>query len=178
MKAMRRRDWLKLSASAALTSVSGTAQELTHDATRGASAAEWKPDVFDAHQNETVIALSDLILPGTDTPGAKAARVNQYIDLLLRDGPAEQRELFLQGLGWMDGYARGRFGHPFIGCSRDQQTQLLTTLASAGGEVGEPGQRFFRTAKDMIAKIYYSTEIGYRELNKGGRVPAAFGCAG
>ena len=175
---MKRRDWLKLSASAALTPVALTAQELTQDATKASPSAEWKPAVFDAHQNETVIVLSDLILPETDTPGTKAARVNQYIDLLLRDGPAEQRELFLQGLGWMDGYARGRFGHPFIGCSPGQQTQILTSLASAGGEVAESGQHFFRAAKDMITRVYYNTEPGYRELNKGGRVPAAFGCAG
>src|SRR2546422_5750167 len=35
------------------------------------SAADWKPKFFDEHQNKTVIVLSDLIIPETDTPGAK-----------------------------------------------------------------------------------------------------------
>jgi hypothetical protein len=36
-------------------------------------AAAWKPGLFDDHENETVIALIDLIIPATDTPGPKAA---------------------------------------------------------------------------------------------------------
>ena len=39
-----------------------------------------------------------------------------------------------------------------------------------------PGHRFFRMRKRMTAEIYYSTEIGFNELNKGGRAPATFGC--
>ena len=30
--------------------------------------------------------------------------------------------------------------------------------------------------KGMTAEVYYATEIGFNELNKGGRVPATFGC--
>mgnify|MGYP000532372260 CR=1 FL=1 len=37
--------------------------------------AVWKPKLFDGHQNDTVIVLTELIIPATDTPGAKAAQV-------------------------------------------------------------------------------------------------------
>ncbi len=60
-------------------------------------AATWKPGLFSASQNETVIALTDLIIPTTDTPGAKAALVNRYMDLLLKDGNPTERERFLGG---------------------------------------------------------------------------------
>ena len=56
------------------------------------NAATWKPALFTAHQNETVIALTDLIIPATDTPGAKAALVNRYMDLLLNDGPKSEAD--------------------------------------------------------------------------------------
>ena len=46
-------------------------------------APGWKPLLLDEHQNETLIILSDLIIPATDTPGAKEALVNRYIDLVL-----------------------------------------------------------------------------------------------
>ena len=35
------------------------------------------------HQNDTVVAMIDQIIPETDTPGAKGARVNEFIDLIL-----------------------------------------------------------------------------------------------
>jgi hypothetical protein len=173
---MKRRDLLKLTVSAASMPAAAVAQEHTHAAPSVPAAGEWKPFVFDAHQNETLILLSDLILPATDTPGAKAARVNQHIDLLLRDGPAENREKFLEGLGWMDGYARRKYGHALIGCTLEQQTAVLETLSASHEEGTEAGRRFFQSAKSIIARTYYNTEIGYRELNKGGRVPATFGC--
>ena len=52
-----------------------------------AQKAEWKPVLFDAHQNETVIALTDLIILATETPGAKEAQVNRFIDLILSQSP-------------------------------------------------------------------------------------------
>ena len=47
---------------------------------------DWTPVFFNAQQNETFTALSDAIIPATDTPGAKAALVNRFIDLVLSAG--------------------------------------------------------------------------------------------
>ena len=136
------------------------------------SRADWRPSVFDDRQNETVIALTELIIPATGTPGAKAAHVNRYIDLFLRDGEPEPRARFLKGLEWLDGYAMREHGDSFVRCSAAQQTSMLRALDEGTGE----GHDFFWQVKSLTAQIYYSTEIGYRELNKGGRVPAGFGC--
>ena len=57
-----------------------------------AEAAVWKPKVFDPHQNDTVVTLSELIIPQTETPGARAARVNELIDLVLSDAEERDRE--------------------------------------------------------------------------------------
>lgn len=132
----------------------------------------WRPSVLDDHQNETVITLTELIIPATDTPGAKAARVNRYIDLFLRDGAREQRERFVAGLNWLDGYALREHGHPFVHCSPAEQTAMLEALDQGSGA----GRNFFRQVKTLTSRIYYNTQIGYQELNKGGRVPASFGC--
>jgi hypothetical protein len=137
-----------------------------------AAKPDWKPSVLDDHQNETVIALTELIIPATDTAGAKAARVNRYVDLFLRDGPARDRGDFLAGLGWLDSFSIRRHGHPFVHCAPSQQTAILESLDRDSG----PGHEFFEQAKSLTARIYYNTQIGYQELNKGGRVPASFGC--
>ncbi|MBI4904096.1 MAG: gluconate 2-dehydrogenase subunit 3 family protein [Acidobacteria bacterium] len=141
-----------------------------------AQNTSWKPQVFDAHQNETVVALTELIIPATDTPGAKAALVNRYIDLLLLEGPAAERERFLEGLAFLDGYCIRRFAAPFVKCPVADQTTVLEAFdANTTGDTA-PGHRFFRMAKQLTSRIYYSTQIGYAELNKGGRVPIAYGC--
>ena len=156
---MHRRDLLKLAASFAIPTA--WAQQ--------AAKPDWKPSFLDDHQNETVIALTELIIPTTDTPGAKAAHVNRYIDLFLRDGDAGQRERFMAGLNWLDGHAIQEHGHPFVHLTVPQQTAMLQALDAAGND-------FFHRAKSMTAGIYYNTQIGYQELNKGGRVPASVGC--
>jgi hypothetical protein len=135
---------------------------------------DWQPLTLDAHQNETVILLTDLIIPANDTPGAKAANVNRYIDLFLTDGDSEQRESFLAGLGWLDRFAHDSHGKPFRELTRDQQTALLRQLDQ--GAAPEPAAGFFRMVKTMTSRIYYATAIGFRELNKGGRVPSTFAC--
>jgi hypothetical protein len=166
---MKRRELLQWGAAASVVApISGLAQV--------SKAADWTPKFFDAHQNETVVALSELIIPATDTPGAKAALVNRWMDVLLEAGPIEQRRQFLSGLQWLDGYAMKLHAKPFVKCSGDQQVAMLTTLDEGTAAGIDPGKRFFRQAKGFISRLYYATEIGMAELNKGGRVPASFGC--
>lgn len=134
----------------------------------------WTPLSFDAHQNETVVVLSDIIIPATDTPGAKAANVNRYIDLIITDGVEAQRTQFYDGLGWLDNTATKTYGKTFVACTREQQIAIVKNGLESEDATGTPA--FLRFAKAMIARIYYNTEIGYRELNKGGRVPKTFAC--
>lgn len=136
-------------------------------------AATWKPLLFTAQQNETVIALTDLIMPATDTPGAKAALVNRYIDLLLHDGSSSERDRFMRGLKWLDEEAMRREQQPFVKLSPEKQTALLQSLDADEKSEGHP---FFRMAKGMTTRIYYQTEAGFKELNKNG-VPKTWACA-
>jgi len=167
---MKRRDLFKISATLPALA-SGSPGALAAQV----AAPSWKPAVFDTHQNNTVVALTELIIPATDTPGAKAAGVNRYLDLILRDSPALRIEI-LEGLGWLDGFARTKHGKPFVACTSAEQTSMLEALDAGSDSQLEPGTRFFRSIKSQTARIYYATEIGVRELNKGGRVPASFGC--
>ncbi len=66
------------------------------------ASPDWKPKFFDEHENETVVMLSDLIIPDTDTPGAKAAQVNRFIDLYLAAESPETQKQYLQALAWLD----------------------------------------------------------------------------
>src|SRR5581483_11616823 len=71
---------------------------------RAAQAASgYQLRTLSPHQNETVVAMIDLIIPATDTPGAKAARVNEFMDVILTDwAHDDERRNFLDGLADID----------------------------------------------------------------------------
>jgi len=141
-----------------------------------AAAAEttaWAPKVLDAHQNETVVILSELIIPQTETPGAKAAKVNEFIDWVLKDADERDRKEFLKGLAWMDGRSQELFGTGFAAAAPEQQTALLTILASAKNRAFEDqaGIDFFKAIKALTITGYYTSEIGMsQELGDDGQV--------
>jgi len=68
------------------------------------NAADWKPLFLNPQQNETLVALSESIVPGS----AKA-HVNRFIDLLLSVDSTESQEKFAASLAAIDGEARKRF---------------------------------------------------------------------
>lgn len=132
---------------------------------------DWKPIFFDQHQNDTVIALTELIIPQTDTPGAKAALVNRFLDLWLNDEEADRQKAFIEGLAWIDGRSFELHQKPFVELTSAQQTDLLTPLADADNQKpeDEAGIKFFSELKDSTIFGYYSSEVGMeQELHYGG----------
>jgi hypothetical protein len=121
----------------------------------------YKLKVFTAHQNDTVIALSELIIPQTDTPGAKAAHVNEFIDAVLARARPEEREKFLAGLTWVDERATRDHKQTFIACTPEQQTALLTAISTPAA-IGGP-DAFFTAIKSMTISGYYTSEVGVRQ---------------
>jgi hypothetical protein len=134
----------------------------------------WQPGVFDEHQLTTVAILAELIIPSTDTPGARVALVHQHLDHILSASPDTARDQFLEGLWWLDGYCLRSAGKPFKDAPAEQQMQILLLLNDASDPELEPGRVFVQAMKTWTAKIYYSTETGQQELNKGGRVPSSY----
>jgi hypothetical protein len=142
------------------------------DASADLAAPGWKPRFLDEHQNETLIVLSDLIIPSTDSPGAKEALVNRYIDLVLAAESPDTQRSFLNSLGYLDGESMRRYRAAFRYLAREEQDDLLHSMAypRAGsgwtGEVAKPdiGHGHFELLKQRIAMAYYSSQIGAKEL--------------
>lgn len=134
-------------------------------ATGTMSAAQWTPRVFTPHQNDTVVALTELIIPQTDTPGAKAVNVNRFIDWVLSDAPTEHRDKFMNGLAWIDEQSTSRYQKDFVSASGEQQTAVLTRLADDANHTAEDasGVAFFQLIKSMTINGYYSTQVGLQQ---------------
>jgi gluconate 2-dehydrogenase gamma chain len=142
------------------------------DATKDLAAAGWKPLFLDEHQNETLIVLSDLIIPATETPGAKEALVNRYIDLVLAADTHESQRAFLSSLSYLDGESMRRYKAAFRYLSREDQDDLLHAFAYPRGgsawtgeaEAVDAGHAHFEQLKQRIGVAYYNSQIGTREL--------------
>jgi hypothetical protein len=137
------------------------------------AAGPWTPKVLSAGQNELVIALTELIIPQTDTLGAKAAKVNEYIDTVLADAQVADREKFLQGLAWIDARSEDRLGARFVNAPPAQQVELLTGLSTASAPTADDarGVEFFQALKGLTVTGYYTSEPGLlQEIGDDGQV--------
>jgi hypothetical protein len=138
---------------------------------------------LDAHQNATLTLIADMIIPETDTPGAKGARVNEFIDLILTDWATDQeRQKFMAGFAEVDQLSQTLFGKDFIDASPAQQEDLLRNLDQRFSEERstvahqryvrrerdqELNGSFFNVVKRMTLYGYYTSEIGFtKELRK------------
>ena len=156
-------------------------QAHAHTAVSAIAAQAWTPRVLSARQNDAVVALTELIIPQTDTPGASAALVNRFIDTVLHDAPAAERDTFLRGLAWMDARSQTLFGKDVAGATAAEQTSLLLRLSEDRSGSGEDriGLEFFQAIKSMTIDGYYTSEIGLRqELGDSGQLflPQFPGC--
>lgn len=150
-----------------------------------------------AHQNDTVVAMIDQIIPATDTPGAKAALVNEFIDVILTEWATEdERRDFLEGLADVDKQSNALFGKDFTAAASEQQLALLRSFDDAAAVAldrtrrkdrppfWEPAGRdtqlqddFFTVFKKMTVHGYYTSEIGFTQELKHQIIPGAqHGC--
>lgn len=142
------------------------------DGSKFLSDPNWKLAFLNEHQNETLIALSDVIIPTTDTPGAKEALVNRFLDLLLSIEPAESQRQFTEALASIDNESQKQFSKDFRELSVEDQVWLVSPWAYPADEdrwVGDESQsnttaQQFLRLKHMIAYAYYGSEIGMKEL--------------
>jgi len=185
---MKRRHALKLIAGAAAipTLYSGDLLALgrsLHQQLGSATALK----LLNPHQDLTITTIAEMIIPQTDTPGAKAARVNEFVDLILADwcSAAECRR-FLDGLANVDLRSRKSFGKDLVDCSAPQQAELLTAMdeeltelregnvrerphaSAAKREIETPvEQNFFYIMKRLTLVGYYTSEVGWtKELGR------------
>ncbi|MGH9517382.1 MAG: gluconate 2-dehydrogenase subunit 3 family protein [Terriglobales bacterium] len=132
----------------------------------------WKAVFLNDHQNETLIALGDVIIPSADTPGATAALVNRYLDLLLSVQPVEFQKQFVDALAFIDTESQKQFAKTFPDLARGDQIWLLSAWAYPsdsdrwieGEGKADPGQQHFERLKALIAAAFYGSEIGLKEL--------------
>jgi hypothetical protein len=181
---MQRRDALRLLASAAALPLLSRRAFSMFQAVHEQLLEQPLLRTLNPHQNATVTTIAELLIPQTNTPGAKAARVNEFIDLILTEWYDEdEKSTFLTGLTDVDARSRDLFGKDFVDCAENPQVDLLralddelaasrTDMRRGSSRRLPPERNFFFMIKQLTLIGYYTSQIGFEQELHGEIIPA------
>jgi hypothetical protein len=139
------------------------------------------PKVVPAASFATLQALVEAIIPADDrSPGAREARVADYIDLLLSESDDELKTQWLEGLAAIDAEATARFGSPFARLGPADTDALMAAISANELAPVTTLETFFVMTKQAAIHGYYTSEVGiHKELRYKGNqmLPEFVGCA-
>lgn len=126
---------------------------------------------------ELITELAEVIIPATDTPGAKAAGITPFIIRMIEDcTPKKEQNTFISGLEELDGYARTKYKRAFIRCSDEEKEDVVTHFEKRDrpfkGIAGKISHKVLGDSFFIIMKKY--TVIGYCTSMQGATRGLAF----
>jgi hypothetical protein len=122
-----------------------------------------------------VRTIGELIIPTTDTPGAIAAGVHDFINHFASScaTPAEQQQL-QRSLARAASAAQSRHQQPFLALSQAQQLALLTHMELAQQEFNAADRSDFKYLKGLVLFGYYTAEVGATQELRYDAVPGGY----
>lgn len=124
-------------------------------------------------QTDLLADMAETIIPATDTPGAKALQVHQFVQKMVADcydKPAQER--LRKGLDSLDGQAQKSFGKPFAQGDTAQRTTLLTQLSQDSNQ-----KEFYSLVKNLTIRGYMTSEYVMTNLTHYEFIPGRYhGC--
>jgi len=125
-----------------------------------AAAAGDPPAFFDDEQFALVEHIAEVMIPETDTPGARAAGVPHFIDRMLSEwASAERQRRYIDGLAVLEDRLQGANGAPFAELDPDRQLDALSAVDAAAFAT-PASSPFYLELKKMVLFSFYSSETG------------------
>ncbi|HEY0241495.1 MAG TPA: gluconate 2-dehydrogenase subunit 3 family protein [Gemmatimonadaceae bacterium] len=160
-----------------------SAAQMERAANAFTAQAPYVPKFFTRPEWQTVRMLVDYVIPRDEKSGsATDAKVPEYMDWLLNDkeASADSKVAMRGGLAWLDLQASERFGKTFVTATDSQRRQILDDIAWPKKAKPEHSQgvAFFTRFRDLTASGFFSSEMGYKDVNFVGNVaqPGWNGC--
>lgn len=128
--------------------------------------------VFTAPQRALMTALSERVMPTTDTPGAITAGVPAFIEKMLADWATPgDRKPILAGLDSIEARAQKDYKVAAFKATPAQQDALLT-LAMEDQLPG--GKDFFDKFRQLVVTGYFTSEVGITQEREYLPVPGRY----
>ncbi|HEX3935280.1 MAG TPA: gluconate 2-dehydrogenase subunit 3 family protein [Puia sp.] len=127
--------------------------------------------------------IAETILPATDTPGAKDAKVGAFWATIVKDCYTEQEQkVFLDGMKKLNDASQTKNGKSFMDSTPEQRHDLLVALDKeqkdymAAKKKDDPAH-YFRMMKELTLWGYFTSEPGATKALRYVAVPGKYiGC--
>ena len=144
---------------------------------------DWKPVFLNEDQASIVSTVSDIIIPRTDTPGARDVGVPSFIDQMLREVySAEDQEDFTKGLAAFDEQAKAEYGDTFADLDDEDQAAFVKkvhdeAVNAESSDDPEAKRPFILNMKELTLLGFFTSEAGATQVLQYVPVPGAYkGC--
>ena len=128
---------------------------------------------FTKEEMETITILADIIIPKDEVSGsASDAKVAEFIDFIVGDMPEHQIPM-RGGLRWLHIQCLKNYNKSFVDCDENQRIEMVDKIAYPEKATTEmkPGVSFFNLMRNLTATGFYSTEIGWKDIDFQGNTP-------
>lgn len=116
-----------------------------------------KKKLLDKNQLMLLRELGEIIIPTTDTPGAIAAGVHDFINhFAVYCASKEEQQTLLATLARIDSVN----GKPFLLINKEQQIETLNNMEQAKNGFTQQDRNGFKQLKALVMFGYYTSEIG------------------
>ena len=188
---MNRREVIQRAAAVLGYAIAGPALTGVLNGCKAAPDQPFIPEFFTRDQASLVAALTEIIIPRTDTPGAIDAGVPMFIDRMLKEVyPKEGQDAFLKNLATFDEGARKAYGNSFLDCSDQEQIdyfkkehngalQNKTGAGSSGWwNAGvKDNKPFILELKELTLLGFFTSKPGATQVLQHNQVPGPYkGC--
>ena len=153
--------------------------------------------LLNASNMATLDEVGDTIIPVTDTPGAKATKIGEFMNVYSTDCyRPEVQKAFTEGLASLDAACKKEFSKTFVDLTPEQRTTVLTGLeaeakaynnkknekekiardaakASMKEFFGEP-PHYYTLMKQLTLLGYFTSEIGMKQALRFLPVPGKY----
>lgn len=141
-------------------------------------------NIFSADEIAFLDEVAEVIIPKTDTPGAKDAEVGKFISVFVSDCyTTEQQESFRAGIETLKVYAQDGYDKPFLELDDNQRLTLIEDIASLARnqavkaeaeEDKDAAPHWFTPIHQLVLFGFFTSEKGATEVLRYEPVPGEY----
>ena len=124
--------------------------------------------------------IAETILPATNTPGAKEAKVGEFMKVMVTDCyEAKDQTIFMEGIKKLDEASNKANGKSFMDSDAKQRHDLLVSLDKEAKDFEkakkpEDPKHYFTMMKELTLTGFFTSEVGATKALRYVAVPGKF----